>query len=64
VGDAGCSAFYRKPWRHELKHFLFVLMLLLSTMSVVRAQQTDGEMARFTILEPKDGMQKQFEDGY
>jgi hypothetical protein len=47
-----------------LRHFLLVIVLLLSTMSIVRAQQADGEMARFTILMPKDGMQKQFEDGY
>jgi hypothetical protein len=47
-----------------LRNFLLVIIVLLSATSVVWAQQTDREMARFTILVPRDGMQKQFEEGY
>jgi hypothetical protein len=47
-----------------LRTFIFVVLLLISTTSTVRAQQSDSGLARFTILIPKEGMQKQFEEGY
>ena len=46
-----------------MRNFSLVTIFLLGATPVFWAQQ-DKEMARFTVLVPKDGMQRQFEEGY
>ena len=44
---------------------VIVLLALFETASIITwAQQPGGVVARIIVMKPKDGMQKQFEDGY
>ncbi len=47
-----------------MRTFLLAITFLLSATPLVWAQKTVGEVARFTILAPREGMQKEFEGGY
>ncbi len=45
------------------KFYLIILFQMLMAVSIF-AQQSEADLARFTVLVPKDGMRRQFEEGY
>lgn len=46
------------------KNTLLLILFILGITMKIDAQDHDSNLARFTVLIPKDGMQRQFEDGY
>ena len=47
-----------------MKNFYLAILFQMLLAASIFAQQPEADLARFTVLVPKDGMQKQFEEGY
>lgn len=47
-----------------MRNFLLLAFFCLLTTTEIFGRKSNNDLARFTILVPKEGMERQFEDGY